>query len=67
MKALYRAQNLTEYLSEHEFDRIESKINGVLSGLGFTDIDRQKNVMQLSRGMKTKLRAACGLNAKNPD
>ena len=55
MKALYRAQNLTEYLNEHEFDRIESKINGVLSGLGFTDIDRQKNVMQLSGGMKTKL------------
>ncbi len=55
MKAIARGQRMLDYLDEHEFDRIGKKIDNVLSGLGFTDADRQKTVTQLSGGMKTKL------------
>ncbi|MGN1409977.1 MAG: ATP-binding cassette domain-containing protein, partial [Eubacteriales bacterium] len=55
MKAVTRAQRISEYLYEHEFDRISKKIDNVLSGLGFRDEDRTKTVSQLSGGMKTKL------------
>lgn len=55
MKAVSRAQNLLDYLDEHEFDRISKKIDNVLTGLGFREEDRTKTVSQLSGGMKTKL------------
>lgn len=55
MKAVIRAQRISEYLDEHEFDRISKKIDNVLSGLGFKDEDRTKTVSRLSGGMKTKL------------
>lgn len=55
MKAVSRAQNLLDYLDEHEFDRIPKKIDNVLTGLGFREEDRAKSVFQLSGGMKTKL------------
>ncbi len=55
MKAVARGQRMLDYLDEHEFDRIGKKIDNVLSGLGFTDADRQKTANQLSGGMKTKL------------
>lgn len=55
MKAVTRAQRISEYLLDHEFDRINKKIDNVLAGLGFKDEDRTKTVSQLSGGMKTKL------------
>ncbi|MCR5683705.1 MAG: ATP-binding cassette domain-containing protein [Clostridiales bacterium] len=55
MKAADRAQRLSEWLDEREFDRIDKKIDSVLSGLGFTDEDRKKTAGQFSGGMKTKL------------
>lgn len=55
MRAITKAQNMSEYLDEHEFERIPKKIENVLLGLGFTEADRQKTVSQLSGGMKTKL------------
>lgn len=55
MRAVTRAQRMTEYLYAHEFDRIPKKIDSVLFGLGFTDADREITVSQLSGGMKTKL------------
>ncbi len=55
MQAVIRGQRLLDYLDEHEFNRIDKKIDNVLSGLGFTDADRGKTVSQLSGGMKTKL------------
>ena len=55
MKAVTRAQRISEYLYEHEFERISKKIDNVLYGLGFKDEDRTKTVSQLSGGMKTKL------------
>lgn len=41
MRAVTRAQRMTEYLYAHEFDRIPKKIDSVLFGLGFTDADRE--------------------------
>ena len=55
MKAAARAERLSEWLNEREFDRIDKKIDSVLTGLGFTDGDRKKTASQLSGGMKTKL------------
>ena len=55
MKAADRAQRLTEWLNEREFDRVDKKIDSVLTGLGFTDEDRGKTAGQFSGGMKTKL------------
>lgn len=55
MKAISRAQSMLDHLNAREFDRIQKKIEGVLSGLGFTDADYDKTVAQLSGGMKTKL------------
>ncbi|MCR4906864.1 MAG: ATP-binding cassette domain-containing protein, partial [Clostridiales bacterium] len=58
MKAAARANRLSEWLDEREFDRIGKKIDSVLTGLGFTDTDRKKTAPQLSGGMKTKLTLA---------
>ncbi|MEA4833397.1 MAG: ABC-F family ATP-binding cassette domain-containing protein [Oscillospiraceae bacterium] len=55
MKAVSRAQSMSEYLDAHEFDRIPKKLDNVLLGLGFSDSDREKTVSQLSGGMKMKL------------
>lgn len=55
MAACKRAQTLIEELDKRDFDRIPKKIESVLSGLGFTDGDKEKLTSQLSGGMKTKL------------
>jgi ATPase subunit of ABC transporter with duplicated ATPase domains len=55
MKAVSRAQRIFDLLNEKQFDRIQKKIDNVLSGLGFTEEDRDKPVSILSGGMKTKL------------
>ncbi|MBQ8642104.1 MAG: ABC-F family ATP-binding cassette domain-containing protein [Clostridia bacterium] len=55
MKAITKAQNLSDYLYDHDFDRIPKKIDSVLTGLGFSEDDRNKTTAQLSGGMKTKL------------
>ncbi|MFA6948279.1 MAG: ABC-F family ATP-binding cassette domain-containing protein [Eubacteriales bacterium] len=55
MRAVTRAGRLSDYLDEHEFDRIPKKLDNVIAGLGFTDADREKSISQLSGGMKTKL------------
>ena len=55
LKAVSRAQRILDRLDELEFDRIEKKIDNVLSGLGFTDDDRVKPTRILSGGQKTKL------------
>lgn len=56
MRSIERAGRLAEYLSEHEFDRVQKKLDNVLSGLGFSDADRGKRISELSGGMKTKLK-----------
>ncbi|MDD4773109.1 MAG: ABC-F family ATP-binding cassette domain-containing protein [Eubacteriales bacterium] len=55
MRAISKAQRILDHLDEHDFYRIDSKIDNVLLGLGFCDADRDKTVSQLSGGMKTKL------------
>jgi ATPase components of ABC transporters with duplicated ATPase domains len=55
LHAVERAGRMEEYLGENGFDRVPKKLDSVLSGLGFTDADREKSVTQLSGGMKTKL------------
>ncbi|MBQ8401734.1 MAG: ABC-F family ATP-binding cassette domain-containing protein [Clostridia bacterium] len=55
MKAIGKAQNLSDYLYDHDFDRIPKKIDSVLAGLGFTESDKTKTAAQLSGGMKTRL------------
>lgn len=55
MKEVSRAQRIIDFLDEKQFDRIHKRIDNVLSGLGFTDEDRNKPVAILSGGMKTKL------------
>ena len=55
MKAVNKAQKISDYLDVKEFYQIYKKIESVLNGLGFTENDRIKTVNQLSGGMKTKL------------
>ncbi len=55
MRALIRAQSILDYLDSREFERIDKRIDGVLSGLGFTEADKGKSISHLSGGMKTKL------------
>ena len=55
LKEVTRAQRISDYLEEKEFYQTDKKIDNVLSGLGFTDDDRNKIVSHLSGGMKTKL------------
>lgn len=56
IRAVERAGRLAEFLVEHEFDRVQKKLDNVLSGLGFTEADREKRISELSGGMKTKLK-----------
>ncbi|MCL1859179.1 MAG: ATP-binding cassette domain-containing protein [Oscillospiraceae bacterium] len=55
IKSVNKAQKILDFLEVKEFYQIEKKIDGVLTGLGFTENDRNKIVTQLSGGMKTKL------------
>ena len=55
LKAVSRAQKISDFLDEKEFYRINNKIDAVLTGLGFSDEDRKKTAAELSGGMKTKL------------
>lgn len=55
LKSVTKAQRILDRLDELEFDRIEKKIDNVLSGLGFVDDDRDKQIKILSGGQKTKL------------
>ena len=54
IKAVTRAQKISDYLDEKEFYQTEKKIDSVLSGLGL-DNEKDKIVSHLSGGMKTKL------------
>ena len=55
LKAVARAQKISDFLADKEFYQTDKKIEGVLSGLGFLDEDKNKIVSHLSGGMKTKL------------
>jgi len=55
MRAISKTQKILDFLEDKKFNQINKRIDNVLSGLGFIDNDRSKNISQLSGGMKTKL------------
>lgn len=55
MKAVNHAQRIIDLLDEKEFNQIGKKIDNVLLGLGFSNVDRNKTINKLSGGMKTKM------------
>ena len=65
LKAVTKAQKILDYLESKDFYRTDKKIDGVLNGLGFSEEDRTKIVLQLSGGMKTKLTLAKMLLSDN--
>ena len=65
LKAITRAQKISDFLADREFYQTDKKIEGVLAGLGFFDEDKNKIVSHLSGGMKTKLILAKMLLTEN--
>jgi ATPase subunit of ABC transporter with duplicated ATPase domains len=55
IKAINKAERLNEFLTAKEFDLIPKKIESVLTGLGFSREEFQKQVNILSGGQKTKI------------